>query len=183
MTDTNPVMSSTVSFLKSKGFVYNTNKYKHAIEPNGLYSHPIGVHVEVWDKRWTDRVEVTFEGPTIERPRTIKYAIDNLNALFNRTQRILLAAMKDNARRKKEDDARLAKRNKLVDAVREFGVVTLLPREFDSYAVRIEYLGYRANVHMARGEPAVLIDIGTSEFVSLDVWTKIVDAVQSKRAS
>lgn len=134
------------------------------------------------------RVEVTFEGLTLDRPRTIEYTINNLNALVNRTQRILLAAM-DTARRKKEElllkeeDVRLAKRNKLVDAVREFGVVTLLPREFDSYAVRIEYLGYRANVHMARGEPAVLVDIGTSEFVSIDLWTKIVDVVQSKRAS
>ena len=129
-----------------------------------------------------------FVGLTLDRPRTIEYTINNLNALVNRTQRILLAAM-DTARRKKEElllkeeDVRLAKRNKLVDAVREFGVVTLLPREFDSYAVRIEYLGYRANVHMARGEPAVLVDIGTSEFVSIDLWTKIVDVVQSKRAS
>lgn len=176
MTDVSDATSATVNYLKSKGFVYNSNKYRK--EPNGEYVHPIGVRVELWDKLWTNRVEVTFEGPTIERPRVVKYGIDTLNALFNRTQRILLAAAKDHARRQKDTNEREAKRNKIVDAVRDFGTVTLVPRDDYSYAVKVEYHGRKVNVHLISDELVVLVSIGAlDESISLDKWVKIIDVV------
>lgn len=176
---TTSVCNAAVTYLTSRGFVHKS----HLPAPEGRYVHPIGVSADVWDKKWTDRVEVEFSGPTVERPRPVKYSVENLNALFNRAQRILLAAARDAARRRKAIDDRVARRNKIVDAIREFGVVDILPDNGEHNAVTIEYHGRATQVSLNDNDQlTVRVGIGydlvsgrAGDHVSLNTWTKIVD--------